>query len=293
MLFNLEHQDAWHTLLDAYVALGGNCIDTARAYRGGESERVIGRWLKARGGRNEILILSKGAHPKSDRLPRVHPEAIHADLAESLDALQVDAIDMYALHRDDPNVPVSEIIDALDDARASGRIKTYGASNWTTARMAEAHAYAEKHGRVGFAFSSPNLSLAQPNEAPWPDCVSLTTEDLGWHETTQMPVFSWSSQARGFFTGQFRPDVPDDPLVVRVYYSDENWRRLARARRLAEEKGVDATQIALAYVLSQDFPTFALVGPKSVEELYVSTRAHDLRLSRGEVRWLDGRDGTT
>lgn len=289
MLFGLDDMDAWFRLLDAYAAIGGNCIDTGRVYRGGQSERVIGEWLRSRKNRDQVVILTKGAHPKSDGKPRVHPDAILEDLSESLDALQTDVIDLYVLHRDDPNVPVAEIVDSLNALIESGKIRTFGASNWTTTRLEEANAYAKREGLNGFCLSSPNLSLAEPNEPRWPGCVSLTTGDLSWYEASQLPVFSWSAQAGGFFTGTFNPGIKDNPDIVRVYYSEENWRRLERARTLGASKGVDATQIALAYVLSQGFPTCAIIGPKSVEELHSSTRSADLRLTPTEVQWLDGR----
>lgn len=289
MIFGLDRADEWFRLLDEYRAIGGNCLDTGRIYWGGESERVIGEWLKRRGIRDEFLIITKGAHPKPDGIPRVTPSAIEDDLAKSLDALGVDSIDLYLLHRDDPDVPVGEIVDCLDEQLRSGQIKRYGGSNWTAGRIEEANAYAKKHGKSGFTLSSPNLSLAVPNEPRWRGCVSLSTDDLAWYERTQMPVFSWSSQAGGFFTGAFHPEKRDDADMVRVYYSDENWARLERARALAKEKGVEATHIALAYVLSQGFPTFALIGPKSIEELKVSTEQAELRLTPEEVRWLDGR----
>lgn len=289
MIFGLDRADDWFALLDAYKEMGGNCLDTGRIYRGGESEQVIGAWLKHRGVRDEFLILTKGAHPKADGIPRVTPEAIAQDLEQSLDALGVDSIDLYLLHRDDPSVPVDEIVDFLDAEIRAGRIKRFGASNWTAPRIEEANAYAETAGKHGFTLSSPSLSLATPNEPRWPGCVSLTTDDLAWYEKTQIPVFSWSSQAGGFFTGAFHPDDRDNAEMVRVYYSEENWARLERARSLAKAKGVEATHIALAYVLSQGFPTFALIGPKTREELFVSASHSDLRLTPQEVRWLDGR----
>lgn len=289
MAFGLDRREEWHALLDAYIDSGGNCIDTARVYRGGASEQVIGDWLYSRGIRDDVFVLSKGAHPQGDGKPRVRPEEIKKDLVESLDALQLGCIDMYLLHRDDPEVPVGELVDSLDDLKKSGAIRSFGGSNWSTKRLQAANEYARKHGRSGFSLSSPNFSLALPNEARWPGCVSVTTSDLAWYEKAQLPLFSWSSQAGGFFTGRFAPDAPNNPEIVRVYYNDENWKRLDRARKLAGDKGVEPTQIALSYVLSQSFPTFAIIGPLSALELRSSARADGLELSADEVLWLDGR----
>lgn len=292
MAFSLDRRDHWWRLLDAFFEVGGNCVDTALVYRGGESERVIGQWVKARGVRDQLILLTKGAHPLSDGKPRVTPEAIRHDLAVSLERLGVETIDLYLLHRDDPGVPVDEIVDCLHGLREEGKVRAYGGSNWSVARLEQANAYARAKGLTPFAASSPNFSLAVPNEPRWSGCISVTPADLAWYEASQLPLFSWSSQAGGFFTGRYSPERTDDPEMVRVYYSRENWNRYERARRLAAAKGVEATQIALAYVLCQSFPTFALIGPLTEGELRSSLRAVDVELSREEVMWLDGRSAT-
>lgn len=289
MAFSFERRDHWWRLMDAYFEAGGNCVDTAYVYYGGESERVIGEWIQARGCRDEMIVLTKGAHPLRDGKPRVTPEAILHDFEISRERLGVETIDLYLLHRDDPAVPVDEIVDCLHGLRQQGKVRAYGGSNWSVHRLQQANDYARTKGLTPFAASSPNFSLAVPNVPRWPGCVSVMPEDLAWYETAQMPLFSWSSQASGFFTGRYAPDKTDHAEMVRVYYSQENWNRYGRARKLAAAKGVDANQIALAYVLCQPFPTFALIGPLTNEELKSSMRAVDVLLSREEVMWLDGR----
>jgi aryl-alcohol dehydrogenase-like predicted oxidoreductase len=273
-------------LMDTFVKIGGNTIDTAHIYAGGKSETVIGMWMKERKNREDIVILTKGAH-HNQHGPRVNPQAIRDDLFTSLERLGTDYIDLYALHRDDPNIPVSVIMDALNEHIQAGRIRAIGASNWTWQRLQEANDYAKSNGLRGFAFSSINLSLAKANEPWWAGCVSADNETLDWHEKTQMPLFSWSSQARGFFSGRFTPDKPDDKDVVRVFFSDDNWERLRRAEQLAKERGVSTIQIALAYVLNQPFPAGALIGPQSVDEMMSSHAGTNIRLTQDELRWLD------
>ncbi|WP_208587636.1 aldo/keto reductase [Gracilibacillus suaedae] len=273
-------------VLDRYVAIGGNTIDTAHIYCGGESEVAIGMWLKERNNREDIVILTKGAHHDQNG-PRVNPEAIRQDLLESLERLGTNYIDLYALHRDDPDVPVSEIIDALNEHIEAGRIKAIGGSNWTTERIQAANEYAAANGLVGFSFSSPNLSLAKANEPFWQGCVSTDSNDMKWHEETQLPLLSWSSQARGFFTGRFTPEDRSNEDLVRVFYSDANWDRLARAEQLADKRGVTAIQIALAYVLNQSFPTCALIGAQNEQELVSCLEGSKIELSRDEVEWLE------
>ncbi|AEI41550.1 aldo/keto reductase [Paenibacillus mucilaginosus] len=272
--------------LDAYFAIGGNTIDTAYIYCGGESEKTIGRWMAERGNRDQVIILTKGAHHNKDG-PRVNPEAIEADLQESLQRLGTDYVDLYALHRDDPSVPVGIIMDALNEHIQAGRIRAIGGSNWTTARLQEANEYAAQHGLVPFTFSSPNLSLAKANEPFWSGCVSADSSDCAWHEQHQLPLLSWSSQARGFFTGRFTPEVRDNADLVRVFYSDANWDRLRRAEQLAAERGVTAIQIALAYVLNQPFPACALIGAQTPEELESCRQGAEIVLTREELEWLE------
>jgi len=272
--------------MDAFLALGGNAVDSAHIYCGGQSEEVLGRYMEERGNRDRIVILTKGAHHDHNG-PRVNKQAIDHDLRVSLERLRTDHIELYALHRDDPDTPVGVIIEALNAHIESGTIGAIGGSNWTWQRLQEANAYAEAHGLVGFTFSSPNLSLAKAQEPYWKDAVSADEATIAWHEKHQLALLSWSSQARGFFTGRFTPEVKDDPDLVRVFYNDDNWERLARAKRLAAERGVTAIQIALAYVLNQPFPTCALIGARNAEELRSCDEAMKLVLTREEMDWLD------
>jgi aryl-alcohol dehydrogenase-like predicted oxidoreductase len=121
----------------------------------------------------------------------------------------------------------------------------------------------------------------------WADCVSVTPEDRKWYEKTQLPLFSWSSQARGFFSGRFHPEDTSNADMVRVFYSDENFEKLRRAEKLGERKGVTAIQIALAYVLHQPFPVVALIGPANLDELNSCLEAERLTLTPSEMDWLD------
>jgi aryl-alcohol dehydrogenase-like predicted oxidoreductase len=286
MIFTPDNMDLTSDILDTFVQEGGTTIDTAHVYNQGESEKAIGLWLKQRGNRDQMVIIDKGAHPDA-KGPRVTPEAISQDLMESLQRLQVDYIDIYMLHRDDPNIPVEVIMNALNQHKEAGLIKVLGVSNWTHERIEEANNYAQAHGLAGFAVNSPNLSLAKPNEPRWPGCVSVDEESLRWHEKNQFPLFSWSSQAGGFFTGRFSPHSTDDQEMVRVYYNEENWQRYERTEQLAKRRGVTANQIALAYVLHQSFPTCAIIGPQNSAEFYSSLEAFNITLSAEEVDWLD------
>jgi 1-deoxyxylulose-5-phosphate synthase len=288
-------------ILDRFVENGGTAIDTAHVYGQGKSELVVGQWLRESADRAGLTIITKGAHIDRQGNHRVTPEQITDDLLESLERLQIDTVDLYLLHRDDPSVPVGPIVDCLNLHAAEGRIRAFGGSNWSHQRLDEANAYAAANGLRGFVASSPNLALAVPNEPMWTGCISVAG-DAGaqqWYRDRQFPLLAWSSQAGGFFSGRFTPGRPKNASMVRVYYQEDNWRRLRRARQLARELGCSPTQIALAWVLSQPFPTFALIGPRSEEELGDCLGALDVRLTPEQVAWLNldlarrGRGGLT
>lgn len=270
-------------LTDAFLALGGNAFDTGRAY--GESESVVAACLGER--RAEVVLLTKAAHHDraSEGGPlarRVTPEEIAADLAESLETLRTDSVEILMLHRDDPSKPVGPILEALEGHRRAGRIRSYGASNWTTARLDEAAAYAAQHGLQGFTSSSVHLSLAEWTEPPWPE--SLGARDpasLAWYERTQTPLFSWSPAAAGLFAGAADADV------VRVFDTPANRERRRRADALAKRLRATPTQVALAWLLHRPFPAFPIVGPRTVAELRESAEALELELTHDDLASLE------
>ena len=291
LVFSPHKDMTGEELLDAFFSAGGNAIDTAHAYGGGDSERVVGAWMNTHDNREEVFLIDKGAHhtPKVPR-PRLNPQEIKCDLDESLDRLHTDYIDLYLLHRDDPQIPVATIIEYLNQEIEAGRILAFGASNWTHLRIQEANEYAVQNELIGFAVSSSNLSLAVPMEAMWPGVLSASDEAQRWHRENDFPLLSWSSQARGFFSGQFTPENRDDENMVRVYYNPENFEKLRRAQELGGKKGFTAIQIALAYVMHQPYPTFPIVGPCTLAELDSSLEALKIRFSNDEMRWLNLED---
>jgi aryl-alcohol dehydrogenase-like predicted oxidoreductase len=268
-----------------FISLGGNCFETARHY--GAAEEILGHWVRRRDIREEVVLITKGAHT-----PNCYPEAVTEELFQSLDRLQTDYVDVYFLHRDNPDVPVGEFVDVLNEHKDEGRIKVFGGSNWTVERVQEANAYAARKGLTGFSALSNNFSLAKWVAPPWPGCETASDPDSRrWLDEQQMPLFPWSSQARGFFVeGRAAPDDLSDAELARCWYSDDNFRRLERARSLAAQKDTIATAIALAYVLHQPFGTFPIIGPLSPQEASASLEALDIDLTPTEVRWLDQGD---
>ena len=276
-------------LLDRWVAVGGNVVDCAHEYGEGAAERAVGRWLAERGARDDLLVLTKGAHPYDGRR-RVRPEDVTTDLHESLERLGVESIDLLLLHRDDRTVSVGPLLETLNEHRAEGRIRAFGASNWSTDRLDEAWSYATQHGLEPFCCSSSQLSLAVQNEPAYEDTISAgDPPSRAWYARTRLPLLAWSSQAAGFFTDAYRPgDGP--PLIERVYGGAANLERRRRAATLAAERGWTTNQVALAWVLHQPFPTYAIVGPRTVEELDSSVAALDIVLSDDDVLWLNLED---
>ena len=284
-------------MFDNYFEYAGNTFDTAHIYGGGRMESLLGAWMKNRAVREDVVVIGKGAHTPANFPDRVGPQ-----LDITLDRLQTDHVDVYFLHRDNADVGVDEWLDVLNAEQRGGRIKIFGASNWTLQRVQEANALAAKTGLAPFAAVSNNFSLAHMVEPVWPGCVAASTADWrAWLEAAQMPLFPWSSQARGFFTPRFDAvrderasnidagfgNQPSDAEMRRCWFAEDNFKRRQRAVELAEKRGVSPIAIALAYVLNQPFPCFALIGPRTLAETRGSLAALSVEISDAERAWLN------
>ena len=289
-----DNMEKHFSTLDAAFDLGITTIDTARAY---DSEPTVGRWIQERGLRDQIVLLSKGAHP-SDERERVTPQDIDADLAESLKALETDYLDVYLLHRDNPALPVGPIVEKLNEHYAAGRIHCFGGSNWTHQRLEEANEYAYAHNLVPMEISSPNFSLAEQVKNPFaPGCVTISgpqNEDAkAWYEKNQMPVLAYSSLARGLFSGRvtrelFETDPEKIDMFCRIGYCyDCNFARLDRCAELAAEKGASIPQIAMAFVMDSPLNVFPIIGAANRSEIESTLGALRLKLTPAEVAYLD------
>ena len=181
---------------------------------------------------------------------------IGKQLSRSLDRLKTDYVDLYFMHRDNTDIPAGEFVDAIDAEVRAGRIRgPFGGSNWTRERMDEAIAYAEKTGKTPPGALSNNFSLAEMLDPIWAGCVAASDDRWkAWFKSGQIPNFAWSSQGRGFFTDRAGRDKRDDEELVRVWYSEKNFRRRDRAIELAKKLGRNPIHIALAYVLAAAFP---------------------------------------
>lgn len=269
---------------DHWLAVGGNAFDTGYVYGGGKHEAALGDWIKARGVEKDIVVISKGAHT-----PHCTPEAIGTQLVESLGRLQIARAPIYIMHRDNPDVPVGEFVDALNALHTKGLIGIFGGSNWSVKRFEEAVAYARTKGLQAPAILNNNLSLAVMEKPVWAGCItSNKADDLAYLRRTNTIHVSWSSQARGYFLPEeLRNRLPEDTRPETCFGSEANAERRRRAEKLANERGVSAHNIAAAWVLSQSFPSFALVGPRNVAEIDSTLPGLGVSLSLAEVAWLN------
>ena len=292
LVFGCDNQiDTNHafSMFDHFYSIGGNVFDTAFIYNDGKSDEHLGRWINSRNLENDVIVLGKGAHT-----PNCYPEIIRDQLLKSLSRLKIDCIDIYCLHRDNQDIPVKEFIDVLNELKDEGLIKIFGASNWSLKRFQEAIDYADKSNKTPFGALSNNFSLAHMIEPVWPGCESSSDEDFRkFLKKKNIPLFPWSSQARGFFlkdTSEKESYHPADPNLdeqKRVWHSEENLMKRDRCFAMAKEKGFEPIEIALAYVLNQDFPVFPLIGPRNFIETESSVNSLKVQLTKEEMQWLD------
>ena len=272
---------------DAWLEAGGNGFDAGFVYGGGRHEKVLGEWIANRGVAKDVITIVKGAHT-----PYCLPRAIEAQLNMSLERLGLDHAPIYIMHRDNPDVPVGEFVDALNRLHKQGRIGAFGGSNWSIARFEEANAYAASKGLQPLTILNNNLSLAVMERPVWAGCItSNNAETLAFLRKSNTTHVSWSSQARGYFLPEaLRNRLPADTSPETCFGSPANAKRRSRAEKLASQYGVSPHNIATAWVLAQSFPSLALVGPRSPGEIATTLPALGIKLTATEVRSLNLED---
>lgn len=294
--YRLKDKENCFDIMDCFWEHEGTFLDTGRVY--GESERVIGLWMESRGARERMVIATKGGHGAGYGLSReTFAKTIEAELTTSLEYLKTGYVDFYMLHRDSPAVPVGEIIEFLNSQLNRCRIHAFGVSNWRYDRISEANTYARDHNLKGFSAVSNNISLAVATGPFYPGLISVDKEGEEWHRQTGIPLIAWSSQARGFFTGRYTPEMrrtaspTQNPLtakMIEIYCTDDNFERLRRAEKLGRKKGgYSATQIALAWLFQKPFPLLPIVGPQTKTELASCFQAVSLKITQREAEWLN------
>lgn len=297
MLGWLHDQAHSNAILDKFAELGGNFVDTARSYGDwspdapkGASERAVGAWIKTQK-RDDVVVATKGGHfdmRAGDYRNRVNAKDVTSDLNESLDHLQVDTIDLYWLHMDNPETPVAELIDMLNDAKAAGKIRWFGASNWTDARVLEANAYAAANGKTGFVAVEPFWGLAKPNEATaTAQGYQLYFEDHGGAlKDAGLAIIPYCAQSRGYFSMLEKGEDAVNEGLKGFYDNPANVGRFAAAKAVAARHGVSVAEVVLAYLVNQPQQVIPIFGASSPARIEESVKAAALKLSADELAEL-------
>lgn len=259
--------------MDIFMEGGGNFIDTAHVYgdwacdERGCSEKVIGGWLK--GKRDKVIVSSKGCHPPIDNMlcPRVDPENLRQDVTESLVQLQTDYIDLYFLHRDNPQVPVGELLEALEEEVKKGSLRYYGCSNWSLDRLKEADAYAREHGLRGFACNQMMFVLADvvPETLVEPQLTILDDAYYQYEKDTGLSFMAYMCMAGGYFSKRMA-GKPVSPQQKERYHAEAN-EAILRQLKLYVSEGYQVTDFLYSYVKQAAFPSIPIAGFSSEEQL--------------------------
>ena len=283
-------QGAAFEQMDAFYAMGGNYFDTAHVYgdfvtpKNGESEKVIGAWVYTKK-RDELFISTKGAHHvlgSEPRVGRLSREELKKDSSESLDALKMDYVDIYWLHRDNPAFSVGEVMENLQELIERGVTKLIGASNWSPARITEANEYARAHGLTPFYANQPQFSLAIQQKEDY-SLYQADAETLEMHKKTGMLMTPYSSQAKGFLTKL--DTLGKEGLSAKAfgrYYTPENLAIYERTKKISADTGLSVGAIALAWLVSQPFPLIPLVGASKASQLETVREAQDTVLTEAQ-----------
>ena len=277
--------------IDRYLESGGNCIDTARLYNSGETDKVLGEWLKLSGRRDDIVLCTKGSHNDiSTGVVRISPENIISDLETSLMDIGVDHTDLHLLHRDNIKMPVSEIMPAVDKLVRSGKARAVGVSNWTASRIVQANRFATENGLTPFSISQLQYSLAVTTPPATGDLTHIIMNDVeyGWYHETQFPIMAYSAQARGYFI-KLAQGLPITRKAVLDFYDNfpENHRRLERIKTLSEKLGRSVAELCVAYVLCAGLNAAALITVSDLSQLGDVLASVDIELTAEQIRYLN------
>ncbi|OZI42068.1 alcohol dehydrogenase [Bordetella genomosp. 5] len=275
------------SLLDAMVDAGLNFIDTADVYSrwveghsGGESETLIGQWLKKTGKRDRVLIATKVGMDMGDGRVGLKPAYIRQAVEDSLARLQTDHIDLYQAHKDDPDTPLADTLEAFAELIAAGKVRAIGASNYSTARLNEALITSERLGLPRYESIQPeyNLYTREPYENGLQELV--LSQELG--------TINYFALASGFLSGKYR-SAADAGLSVRGQkivekYLDARGLRILKALdEVAENSGARPAQVALAWQLAQPGITAPIASATSIAQLDELVGAAHLKLSRDDL----------
>ena len=283
-------------ILDAFVDAGGNMIDTADVYsawvpghQGGESETVIGRWLKRDSSKREKVIIATkvgflgGQIVDGEYVASLEPKALRSACEASLGRLGIDTIDLYYQHKDNEAVPLADSLGAMDQLAREGKIRSIGLSQFEPARLTEAVKTAEAHGimRPSVLQTWYNMVSREKLEGPLRDAALAAG----------MGIVPFYGLANGFLTGKYRSkaDLGKSPRGERsaAYLEGKGRRVLEALDEIAEETGAAPATISLAWLMAQPAVTAPIASATSVAQLRELTAAMELTLSRDQIARLD------
>jgi aryl-alcohol dehydrogenase-like predicted oxidoreductase len=277
-------------LLDRFVDEGYNLIDTADVYskwapgnKGGESETVIGKWLRKSGKRDKVLIATKvGMEMPPDR-KGLAPAYIARAVEDSLQRLQTDRIDLYQSHTDDATVPLADTLGAYDALIKAGKVRAIGASNYSAERFEEALGTSREHGLPRYESMQPNYNLLDRADFEQRMRDVCIENDVG--------VISYFSLASGFLTGKYRAesDLARGPRgqMVKKYLNERGSRVLGALDAVAKEKGATPGRVAIAWLLAQPGITAPIASATSIPQLEDLFEAAKLALDPASLKRLD------
>jgi len=277
-------------LLDRFVDAGFNFVDTADVYsrwhagnHGGESEVIIGNWLKQGGKRDKVVIGTKVGMEMGPDKKGLSGAYIKRAVEDSLRRLQVDAIDLYMSHRDDPATPLAETLETYAALIKQGKVRVIGASNYTASRLAEALDVSAKGGLPRYESLQPLYSIAERGE------FEGELEKLC--EREQLGVISYFSLASGFLTGKYRSKADAAGRArgshVEKYLDERGFRILEALDAVAARYGAKPSQVALAWLIARPSVTAPIASATSVEQLDEIMRAPELKLDQAAIEQID------
>jgi len=285
------NEESAFAVMDAFVEQGGTFIDTADVYSrwaegnpGGVSEEIIGRWMKARGNRTQIVLATKvrgqmGDGPNEQGLSREH---ILAAVDASLRRLQTDHIDLYQSHAFDEETPIEETLQAFDDLQRAGKVRYVGASNYPAWRLTESLWSADKHETVCYSSLQPHYNLVHRAE------FERELKDVC--ETYGLGVIPYSPLAGGFLTGKYkRGETVESARSVSIasrYKNDTSWNTVDAVQMVAKEAESSVSAIALAWLLAQPFISAPIIGANSTKQLQENLAATEVKLTPEQVKRL-------
>jgi aryl-alcohol dehydrogenase-like predicted oxidoreductase len=269
-------------LLDAYVDAGLDCIDTADVYsawapgnKGGESETIIGNWLKKTGKRDQVIIATKVGSPMGEGMQGLSKGYIVQAVEDSLHRLQTDYIDLYQSHRDDTNTPLQETLEAYAQLINQGKVRAVGASNYTAERLTEALKLSSDYGLPFYNTLQPEYNLYD-REGYEKELEPLCRDN-------NIGVITYFSLASGFLTGKYRSEADLNKSKrgqgIKKYLDDRGHRILEALDAVSAEYNATPAAVALAWVIARPGITAPIASATSVEQLNELTKAVQLNLS--------------